>query len=184
MVELRAPVGQGVRRVRCLSGPAVWDAFARGDPSPDPLRTLIEVRRSASPGRPVPEPKPGPNDALFRLEYADGFRADVAMLDSLGTCFGFVGRVGTGAPRATVFALEDRRPFGHFGHLLRAIESMVLTGRPAYPVERTLLTTGVLDALLQSRLQGGAWVPTPHLSEHPYTPSDWPFAPGASGTPA
>ena len=60
----------------------------------------------------------------------------------------------------------------------------VLTGKPAYPIERTLLTTGLLEALLQSRAQGGVSIPTPHLAELRYAPSDWPFAAGPRGTPA
>ena len=78
------------------------------------------------------------------------------MLDSVGECFGFAGRRrGSAEPEATVFDLQNGRPFGHFGYLLRAVEHMIQTGRPAYPVERTLLTTGILSALLQSRSEGG-----------------------------
>jgi hypothetical protein len=36
------------------------------------------------------------------------------------------------------------------------------TGIPPYPVERTLLTTGVLDAAMSSRALGES-VQTPHL---------------------
>ena len=68
--------------------------------------------------------------------------------------------------------------------MLRAIEQMVVTGKPAYPVERTLLTTGMLCALLQSRAEGGTTIATPQLAEIHYQPSDWPFAKGKRGTPA
>lgn len=40
---------------------------------------------------------------------------------------------------------------------------MVLSGRSTWPVERTLLTSGVLDALLQSNTEGGKFLMTPHL---------------------
>ncbi len=73
--------------------------------------------------------------------------------------------------------LQGGRPYGHFAHLLRAIEHTVHTGRPAYPVERTLLTTGVLDAVMHS-LAGGGWLrKTPELSIA-YQPTDWSFAQG------
>ena len=47
---------------------------------------------------------------------------------------------------------------------------MFLTGEPAWPVERTLLTTGALDALMKSRAAGHARIETPQLVI-PYKPS-------------
>jgi hypothetical protein len=38
-----------------------------------------------------------------------------------------------------------------------------ITGRGPYPVERTLLVSGVLEACLRSRAAGGAPLVTPHL---------------------
>ncbi len=53
--------------------------------------------------------------------------------------------------------------FAHFAYLGRNVEEMVLTGKPTYPVERCLLTTGALEAALTSRFQGHARLVTPHL---------------------
>ena len=42
--------------------------------------------------------------------------------------------------------------------------SMLLTGRPTYPLERTLLTTGLTAAGVDSLWEGQKRVETPHLS--------------------
>jgi hypothetical protein len=52
---------------------------------------------------------------------------------------------------------------------------MIQTGHAPYPVERTLLTTGILDALMISKAEKNRRVETPHLDVK-YQPTDWPFA--------
>ena len=52
---------------------------------------------------------------------------------------------------------------------------MIQTGHASYPVERTLLTTGILDAMMTSRAEKGRVVNTPHLAIR-YRAADWPFA--------
>lgn len=183
MVERRAGGETGVVAVRCVSGKAVWDGVASGLWSRELLDSLSPARRTAIPSsQPV---RTLPSDTLFLITYADGLNAVVGMFDSVGECFAFAGRRrGADQPDACVIDLENMEPFGHFGHLLRAIEHMVWTGKPAYPVERTLLTTGMLSSLLQSRAEGGSTIPTPHLAAIQYQPADWPPAKGKRGTPA
>lgn len=43
-------------------------------------------------------------------------------------------------------------------------ERMFLTGKAPYPIERTLLTSGILAAAMHSRGTGGQRLATPHLA--------------------
>ena len=54
-------------------------------------------------------------------------------------------------------------PHAHFSYLSLNIQQMFLTGKPQYPVERTLLISGALEALIDSRYEGYRRVETPHL---------------------
>ena len=49
---------------------------------------------------------------------------------------------------------------------------MFRSGRPSYPVGRTLLVTGILDALHDSRAANGKRIETPHLAKLKYTPAE------------
>ena len=59
-----------------------------------------------------------------------------------------------------------------FKALAHAIGHMFLTKHPAYPVERTLLTTGITEAVMKSRALKGVILPTPYLG-FGYQPVDF-----------
>ena len=58
--------------------------------------------------------------------------------------------------------MPKARPLPHFDGLAHNIEEMFLSGRPPYPVERTVLTTGTLAHLFDS-VRTGKRVETPEL---------------------
>jgi hypothetical protein len=97
------------------------------------------------------------------VEYRDGLRAAVLWFAEGVDDMAFAGRHGD-QTLACRFALEPRRPYGHFALLVRQIEALVLSGQPPYPVARTLLTTGTLDVAMHSRFFGGARIETPELA--------------------
>ena len=51
-----------------------------------------------------------------------------------------------------------------FSPLVNNMEKMFLTGKPTYPVERTLLTTGLTAAGVESLFPEQARMETPHLA--------------------
>jgi hypothetical protein len=160
----RRPQGEsGVRRVRTLQGPAVWQAIDAGVID----RELLDAALRCAKDRPIPTNRPlreqVPQPALFIVEYLDGLRASVLSLDQLYIDWAAAWRYTDHRHEAAVFWTQEARPFMHFTHLLRQIEPFMQSGSAPWPVERTLLTTGMLDALLISRRDQGRWVDTPHL---------------------
>jgi hypothetical protein len=52
----------------------------------------------------------------------------------------------------------------HFSFLMRNAANMILTGKTAYPIERTRLTTGMLAFAIESKATGHKRVETPMLN--------------------
>ena len=80
---------------------------------------------------------------------------------------------GRDEPVSTRFDLYERRE--NFPRMIYLLENMFQTGKPQCPVERTLLTTGILDAVMTSRHDKSRRIDTKHLDIR-YQPTDWPFA--------
>jgi hypothetical protein len=163
LAEQREGGETGVRAVRCLGGDAVWEAL---DGSLCDLELFDAALRRAPAFRngealnrgAVPDPK------LMVVEYEDGLRTFLFELNGAVGDWTAAWRYEAGRKiESTHFWTQDARPGAHFTLLLRGIEAMMLTGKPTWPVERTLLTSGILDALLQSHTRGGTRVATPHL---------------------
>lgn len=164
MVERRSGGETGIAAVQCLEGDAVWAAGEDGL-WPRALADAAEARiQKRDPGRMEDNCV---NPAVFLLEYTDGFRATTLMLDRHLRGFGYAARVG-GDVVSTGFDQTDSRHEA-FTYLCLNLQEMFLTGRPQYPVERTLLVSGALDAAMESRYRGHVRVDTPHLRVA-YTP--------------
>jgi hypothetical protein len=160
MVERRAGGETGVRSVQCLEGPAVWEAGRDGRWS----RELFDAALATVPTPADSDPeRDTPNPAAFLIEYNSGLRGTVIVLDKFITSFAFAAKRGD-AVDACRFVLQRDGAHGHFTFFVRKIESMMLTGEAPYPIERTLLTTGVLDAAMHSRWKGHIPLETPELA--------------------
>ncbi len=179
LAEQRDGGETGIRAVESLAGDAVWNAL-------DERAIDLELfgaawTRLSAPRVPrerlrdaVPEPR------LFRLEHTDGLRVHLLELNGAAGEWSAAWRYADGSKASSLFWTQEGRPGMHFTYLLNGIESMVETGTPAWNAERTLLTSGTLDALLSSLHNGQRRIETPHLelryqpvwrwSEPPYPP--------------
>ena len=161
MVERRRGGETGIVAVQCLEGPAVWDARDRGRWSGALAEAALENVEAVGTGD-LEERCAEP--AVFLIEYADGLKAATLMANGFKggmQGWGYAAMVA-GKQQACEFYLHGD-PHPHFSYLSLNIQKMFLTGRPQYPVERTLLVSGVLEALLDSRYRGHVRLETPHL---------------------
>lgn len=164
LVERRAGGETGVRRVEFLSGDSVWrwrdsDAGAW-------TRRLLETALSRCTDRPEgPVEQLARRPALFLIEYNSGLRAACYMIQGAVANWAFAGkRADRNEIESCRFGFaKPGRPLPHFDGLVYCIEQLFLTGKPMYPVERTLLTTGMLAFLFESKRIGKA-LDTPELT--------------------
>lgn len=170
IVERRRNAEHGVKWVRYLEGQAVWQVVDDGWVAPDVMDAVYEA---------IPKSKTNIREddkaVLFQFEYTDGFRGAQFMLPS-ARLTGVGVKLKGQKPVATGFEERHEPSFPHFAFLLKAIETMIHTGKPAYPIERTLLTGGILDRALRSKSQNGKQLATPELAIA-YTPANYPHAP-------
>jgi hypothetical protein len=163
MVERRSGGETGILAVQCLEGDAVWEAGDKGVWSrelAEAAEALVEPKKAGRMEENCESP------AIFILEYADGLRAYTLVLPEHLQGWGYAARVN-GQVEATGLnpaGLDPEAGLDHaFTYLALNIQEMFLTGKPQYPVERTLLVSGALDALMESRYLGHVRVETPHL---------------------
>jgi hypothetical protein len=185
MVERRDRKGkpQGVSAVTCLEGDAVWKAGDDGLWSWDLLNSALSRSHTLNPGDVRQNtrdfvPPPGRPTFLrtplaFVVEYADGLRATALILNGHVDDTTFAGKLGDGKPASTLLYLPAPPGANFFTPLVLRIEDFFRTGTSPYPVERTQLTGGILDAALESRLRGSKRIETPDLASIDYkAPAD------------
>lgn len=167
LAEHRLGGETGVSAVQCLEGAAVWEAGQRGVYD---RRLLAEALRRLK-EQPLPNGKPieelVERPTLFLIEYKDGLRASIFTLNyavaEWAAAWSYADASDSTAVMSTLFWTQEQRPFAHFSHLVAGVERMMHTGQPTWPAERTLVTSGLLDALLISRHTGGQRRATPQL---------------------
>ena len=178
MVERRRGGETGVASIQAYRGEKFWDALREGvwpRPLMDAALTRSHTLTPARPGfnhifpstedlrRLVRDP------VAYRYEHADGLKCTLLLMNGLVRDFNFAAYVdGSREPWSTQMYLpmpDGRTTLANFfSPLVNHMETMFLTGRAPYPVERTLLTTGLTAAGVESLYRGQSWVETPHLA--------------------
>jgi hypothetical protein len=166
MVERRKEGETGVRSVQCMQNQSCWNflqetAWARK--LFDRAISHSKTRKAGDLRELVKEP------TVFVVDYNDGLKAAAFLLTGAVEDFTVAVDVeGKSEPVSTLMNLQNGRPHHHFGCLVKKIEAMFDTGKAPYPVERTLLTSGILDFALESRSQGYKRLDTPELAQVRY----------------
>jgi len=126
MTERRRGGETGVTSVQCLEGEAVWEAQKKGIWSRDLVEAACGAIQDKAEG---PMEQHCPHPVAFVIEYRDGLRAAVLMLNGYVSDFAYAGRAN-GQIQATEFYLQRGFPYGHFSYLSLNIEEMFLSGKP------------------------------------------------------
>ena len=105
------------------------------------------------------------NPIIYRFQHNDGLKVTMLLMNGLVKDFTFAARLkGESKPLSTLFYLSPVPNVVHFAALMSKFEEMVMTGKAPYPPERTLLTSGLVIAGVQSLAQGQKKMETPHLA--------------------
>lgn len=178
MAERRRGGETGVIALQALRGEAVWQAMRCGSwQSGGWDAELFEAclcRSQTLAQRPTfSDRHPTPDEmrewvkdpAAYRFEYADGLKATMLLLNGLVGDFTFAARLKDAAePLSTLFYLPPNPNVVYSAALMSKAEEMFTTGRAPFPLERTLLTTGLVAAGMQSLGAGQKRLETPHLA--------------------
>jgi hypothetical protein len=176
MSERRRGGERGISRVHALKGEAVWQALDAGDR--ETTRRLMVAALNRSHNLPVETGYPTdavtyewakkamPNMTAYFIEHVGGFRTTLF----LGPIrdFNYAGMKGDGG----IVSCQMYLPMpGHgsttadfFNPLVRHIEDLVLERRANYPIERTLLTSGMVIAAVGSLSGGQVPIDTPEMA--------------------
>jgi hypothetical protein len=178
MVERRLGGETGVNWLQAYRGDKFWDALREGRWSRRLMEAALCRSHTLTPARPGFNDVFPTDDDLRRLvtdpvayhyEHADGLSCTMILLNGLVKDFNFAADVeGRREPFSTQMYLpmpDGRTTLADFFNpLVNNMEKMFLTGKPTYPVERTLLTTGLVAAGVESLYRQQERYETPHLA--------------------
>jgi hypothetical protein len=169
VVERRKGGETGVSAVQCLEGEDCWQFLDQHEWANRLFEQAISHSLTKEEGD-MKELVKSP--AVFIVDYHDGLKVAAFLLTGLVQDFTVAVELENNPkPFSTLMRLQGK-PHHHFGCLVKNIEILFETGKPPYPVERTMLSSGILDFALESRIQGHQKLQTPELSRVSYQTDD------------
>jgi hypothetical protein len=166
VVESRKGGETGIASVEFLDTARMAKAIEAGEIS----KALVEAALRTEFGDDIPKDYgrvPG-EDAIephaIRVRYKSGLKATVLRVGRKSTRWLFACRTKESDKiHATSFYTGPWRNRNLFKALSRAIQQHFIQGRAPYPVERTLMTTGMLESVMRAKQTPGKPLTTPHL---------------------
>jgi hypothetical protein len=177
MVERRKGGETGVKWLQAYRGDAFWKAMADGVWSRDLMTAALCRSHTLTPAL------EGFNDMMptmeqmktlvkdpvaYTYEHNDGLRCTMMLMMGLVKDFNFAARLDNPSKIVSTqlyLPMPDGRTTlaTFFSPLAWNMEKLFETGKSPYPIERTLLTTGLTAIGVDSLYAGGAKLETPHL---------------------
>jgi hypothetical protein len=183
MSERRRGGETGIRSMRALRGEKMWEHVA----TMEQTKRLLVAALCRSQTLPTEEGYPTnavsfdwarrafPEGFAYFIEHRDGFRTTLFMLKIRD--FNYAGlNSDTGAITSCQMFLpmpgSSATTADFFNPLVHHIERMVIERRAPYPVERTLLTSGMVIAGVESLHRDGALIETPEMEVRYSVPNE------------
>ena len=161
MVERRRGGETGVKSVQGLKGDDVWAAIDAGKISLQLVNAACDKIKNKATGS-MRELVKMPYAVI--VNYKDGTKGAILMLNEyVNSGWAYSAKVD-GKVVATEFVLDNSMSYSHFSYLTLNIQKLMVTGKPTTPVERTLLTSGIMDMAIRSAVEGGKVRETPFLN--------------------
>ena len=178
MVERRHGGETGVKWLQAYRGDKFWDALKEGVWPRRLMNAALCRSHTLTPAR------PGFNDVFpadedmrrmvkdpvaYRYEHADGLKCTMLLMGGLVRDFNFSAEM-EGSNKIFSTQMYLPMPDGRttlasfFSPLVNGMQKMFLTGKATYPIERTLLTTGLTAAGVESLYRNQTRFETPHLA--------------------
>ncbi|MDA0658614.1 MAG: hypothetical protein O2931_02020 [Planctomycetota bacterium] len=179
MVDRRRGGETGVKSVQLLEGDELWQAGEDGrwskrlleaalsrsdsiggdselDSRPQDLVHNGKLREMAA--------KEEDGQTCLLIEYNDGLRAAVLMLNGIVGDFNGAVRLANDEIISTQFYAPPEPNVVYSARLMAKVEEMIVTGKAPFRVERTQLTSSVIERALDSRFSGHQRIATPELN--------------------